>query len=99
MDRSLFLLAQFGPKIELAQVSDTPMMKVGEKFDRMPGKNIELWTVIKVFDREEHDRMVALITLMGIDAVGDLFEIELDCSPESLGLMIGKTVTREARSA
>ncbi len=92
MDRSLFLLAQFGRKIELVSVGDRHQPVVGLKFERMPGRVRELWTVTKLFKREEHDQMVALATLMGISALKKLFEMELS-EPTNL---IDRVVTEVA---
>ncbi len=77
MNRSIFLLAKFENKIELVQVSNEDSPKIGQQFDRMPGRDRQSWTVIKIFDHEEHDQIVAIITLMGIAAAKKLFASEI----------------------
>lgn len=76
MERNIFVLAKLDRKVELVSVSDDSGLKVGYKFERKPALKVETWTVVKVFVREEHDRLVALVTLMGFDAVKKLFSFE-----------------------
>lgn len=72
-----FVLAQFGRKIELVQLPRESLSPVGTEFDRMPAKERESWTTVKVFDSWEERHLTGLEKLIGLAALKNLFYLEL----------------------
>lgn len=72
MTNSCFILAQHGTKVELIE-GDFQEYDVGEAFLRMPARTNEWWQVIKRFEGNDHDRLSALVKLMGFDKAKTLF--------------------------
>jgi hypothetical protein len=72
-----YILGQFKLKIQLFPVPYNNLLNVGEKFDHWEYGRDESWTIIKVFKGFEYSRIEALIALINLTEVKQLFAIDL----------------------
>jgi hypothetical protein len=71
------ILVQRNDRIELTQAKYEKAPRVGQPIERMPGTVKESWDIIKVFEGDEHTRLMGLIGLTDLNTVKSLFEAKV----------------------